>query len=78
MYWDLLFDLDYSITMDCEDMIGKKVEKKSGKPFKSGLKVNTVKDIIIHPILLTEDAYTFVEDNSFVSVAQCRRNNAHT
>lgn len=48
-----------------------KVKKRSGKPFKSKSKVNTVKDTIIHPILKNEKAYTFHEDDSFVSVVQC-------
>lgn len=53
-----------------EQMIGQKVEKKSGKPFKSTLKVNTVKSVISHPILQGEEAYTFEEDDSYVSVCQ--------
>ena len=49
-----------------------KVKKKSGKPFKSGLKIATVKDIIDHPLKPTGgDAYTFEEDDSCVSVSQC-------
>lgn len=48
-----------------------KVQKKSGKLFKSGNKVNTVKGIIQHPILKDEKAYTFNEDDSFVSVFMC-------
>lgn len=53
-------------------MIGQKVEKKSGKPFKSTFKVNTVKGIIPHPILTGKHAYTFEEDDSYVSVVQCK------
>lgn len=49
-----------------------KVTKISEKPFKSGKKINTVKDIIQHPILKDEKAYTFYEDYSFVSVAMCK------
>lgn len=48
-----------------------KVEKKSGKPFKSGNKVNTIKNIIEHPQNKGEKAYTFYEDNSYVSVVMC-------
>lgn len=48
-----------------------KVKKKSGKPFKSGNKVNTVKDIVNHPILRGEKAYTFYEDDSYVNVVMC-------
>ncbi len=52
---------------------GKKVEKKSGKPFKSTLKSNTVKGIKINE----QDpkkrmAYTFEEDNSIVNVELCQ------
>lgn len=47
-----------------------KVRKNSGKPFKSGLKINTVKDIVKHPILGSE-AYTFQEDDSIVETRQC-------
>lgn len=51
--------------------IGDKVRKKSGKPFKSGLKVNTVSDIGAHPVLKDELAFSFVEDDSKVSCVQC-------
>jgi len=53
-------------------MKGKKVVKISGKPFKSGLKENTVKDIISHPKLEGKLAYLFYEDDSFVSVEMCK------
>jgi len=53
-------------------MIGKKVEKYSGKPFKSGKRVNTVKSIAPHPHRDGKEAYTFEEDDSFVSVEQCK------
>lgn len=52
------------------DMIGKRVAKPSGKPFKSGLKVNTVKGVIDHPILHVP-AFTFVEDESYVNCLYC-------
>ncbi|AGI11966.1 hypothetical protein X915_gp059 [Bacillus phage vB_BanS-Tsamsa] len=48
-----------------------KVRKKSGKPFKSKNKINTVKEIIQHPIHKNEKAYTFYEDDSYVSVLMC-------
>jgi len=52
--------------------IGLKVFKhKSGKPFKSGLKVNTVKGVINHPIL-NIPAYTFEEDDSYVECRRCK------
>lgn len=44
-----------------------KVIKKSKKPFKSGLKINTVKGITINPNVC-KIAYTFVEDDSVVNV----------
>lgn len=49
-----------------------KVCKKSGKPFKSGNKVNTVKNVIDHPKCKGEKAYTFHEDDSYVSVVMCK------
>jgi hypothetical protein len=56
-------------------LIGKKVTKtamKKGtpKPFKSGLKVNTVKGIINHP-QLNIPAFIFEEDNSYVECRRC-------
>ncbi len=57
--------------MNYEENIGKQVYKyKSGKPFKSGLKVNTVKAIIDHPIL-NIPAYGFEEDDSYVECRRC-------
>lgn len=49
-----------------------KVKKKSGKPFKSGRKINTAVGIVIN-----EDdpkqrkGYIFEEDNSVVNIEQC-------
>lgn len=52
-------------------MIGKRVTKaNSGKPFKSGNKVNTVKGIINHP-QLNIPAFTFFEDDSYVEARKC-------
>lgn len=51
--------------------IGQKVEKfPSNKPFKSGLKINTVKDIIIHDIT-GYPAFTFLEDDSYLEIQKC-------
>jgi hypothetical protein len=51
--------------------IGKKVHKhKSDKPFKSTLKVNTVKGVIQHP-KLNIPCYTFIEDDSYVECRRC-------
>jgi hypothetical protein len=55
-------------------MIGSPVVKHSGKPFKSGNKVNVVKDVIPHPVVLGEWAFTFVDDDSFVACMMCERN----
>jgi len=57
---------------DFRPNIGKKCHKTSRpvtsqpKNFKSGSKINTIKDVVIHPILW-EPAYTFEEDDSYVA-----------
>jgi hypothetical protein len=51
--------------------IGQKVIKKSGKPFKSGLKTNIVKSMVPHPFKENSTAYAFYEDDSYVSVELC-------
>jgi hypothetical protein len=58
-------------------MIGQKVRKRSNqnnrtasKPFKSGLRINTVKGIIEHPIT-KKPAFTFEEDDSCVECWIC-------
>lgn len=50
-----------------------KVKKKSGKPFKSGLKVNTVKGIVNNPNITWREckAYTFLEDDTCVNIQIC-------
>ena len=58
-----------------EAMVGKQVSKSARcetepKPFKSGLKVNTVKGIINHP-QLNIPAFTFLEDESYVECRRC-------
>lgn len=69
--------------MKFEDNIGKRVTKREirfnpkkaketiQKPFKSGLKTNTIKGIVPHPILGIP-AYTFEEDDSYVECRRCR------
>jgi len=57
--------------MNYEQFIGKQVQKvrngnRQPKPFKSGLKINTVSGIINHPIL-NKPAFVFVEDDSYVA-----------
>ena len=63
-----------SITIEsCEQFIGYKCRKTSGKdgqalnpkPFKSTLQENTIKGVIMHPIL-NIPAFTFEEDESYV------------
>lgn len=52
-------------------LIGRRVQKfPSTKPFKSGLKINTVKGIITHEITGLP-AFTFEEDDSYVEVRKC-------
>lgn len=54
-----------------EEYIREKVSKNmSGKPFKSGEKINTVKGIITHPILKIP-AFVFFEDDSYVECRRC-------
>lgn len=50
--------------------IGKKVTKKTSKPFKSTFQINTIKGVIIHP-QLNIPAYTFEEDESYVECRRC-------
>ena len=50
-------------------LIGQKVRKISKKPFKSQLRVATIKGVISHPILGVA-CFTFLEDDSYV---ECRR-----
>lgn len=58
---------------------GDKVVKLSGKPFKSGQRINTVKEIVKHPYKNNKvtgepvDAYTFYEDDSVVEANVCTR-----
>lgn len=54
-----------------KNWIGKTVSKPSRKPFKSGLKINTVKDVVDHPILHVP-SFTFFEDKSIVECRQCQ------
>jgi hypothetical protein len=54
---------------------GTRVRKLSGKPFKSGSLLNTVKTVTEHPNKIDPDtntgvaAYTFLEDESIVEAA---------
>ena len=53
-------------------MIGKKVQKTSPQPFKSGLKTNTVKGIVQHFVLKDLPAFIFEEDDSMVECRRCK------
>ena len=53
------------------ELIGQKVRKISGKPFKSGSKINTVSKITENPNT-NNLAFSFLEDESLVDVYQCR------
>lgn len=66
----------YTGPIDLGGWIGKKVRKtraggRQPKPFKSGFRVNTVKDLIYHPQLEGKLAFTFVEDGSYVACEAC-------
>lgn len=50
--------------------LSKKDVEYTSKPFKSGLKINTVKDVVSHPVL-NVPAYTFIEDDSYVECRRC-------
>lgn len=51
-------------------MMSLKHNREHKKKFKSDLYVNTVKGVIIHPILYVP-AYTFIEDDSYVECRRC-------
>lgn len=55
--------------VDYEKYVGKKCKKKSPRPFKSTLKINTIKGVVNHPHL-NVPAYVFHEDDSCV---ECRK-----
>lgn len=59
--------------VDYHMFIGKQVcKRRSGKPFKSGEKINTGKGIVNHP-QLNIPAFTFVEDDSYVECRKCHQ-----
>ncbi len=60
------------IEQDYQSLIGQKVFKRhSGKPFKSGLKVNTAKTAtLLHPVT-GKLCFTFEEDESYVEASKC-------
>lgn len=54
-----------------EKFVGQKIEKKSGRPFKSTLKINTATalccDLIVRNLCLV-----FEEDDSYVECYRCK------
>lgn len=73
--WEILSGLIPDPREEFKEWVGRKVHKTSKdgnepKPFKSGRKINTVKEIIEHPILHVP-AFTFEEDESFVECRRC-------
>lgn len=72
MGFNLLFNLLFNLFKN-NDNPQIKVKKKSGKPFKSGLRENTVKDIIESPYVKGKSVYLFVEDDSMVEVDACEK-----
>jgi len=61
----------YAPVQDFMPNVGRRVEKYSGKPFKSGEKINTVTDIVVNKELGNVACYTFVEDESCVECYRC-------
>lgn len=51
--------------------VGKRVEKKTLKPFKSTFKIGTVKGTCTHPVT-GHLCFTFEEDTSYVEAFRCR------
>jgi hypothetical protein len=62
--------MNNTYTSSYENFINEKVCKKSGKPFKSTFKTNTVKDLVICPYTRLP-AFTFLEDSSIVDCRRC-------
>lgn len=57
--------------MDYKNWVGKRVVKKSKKPFKSGHRIATVKEVTINPFS-DKIAFSFLEDDSVVNCELCR------
>jgi hypothetical protein len=53
------------------DWVGKQIVKRSKKPFKSTLKIGTVKSLDINPNT-NKQAFSFLEDDSLVDCQQCK------
>ena len=64
------FPVKHDFLRNQRPIIGDKVYKVSGKPFKSGKKVNTVSSIGIHP-KLNIPVFYFIEDDSYVECRRC-------
>jgi hypothetical protein len=54
--------------------VGLRVEKKTGKPFKSTFKIGTVKGTCWHPVT-GHLCFTFEEDESYVEARCCQLTN---
>lgn len=57
---------------EVQHLVGKQVYKPSGKPFKSGEKVNTVTGVVEHPYT-DHLAFTFEEDDSAVECFRVKK-----
>lgn len=53
------------------NIYGMRVIKRSGKPFKSGLKIARVYEVVINPDS-GDFAFKFYEDDSIVDIKQCK------
>ena len=51
--------------------IGRRVHKKSWKPFKSGAQIGTITGTTTHPVT-GYMCFTFAEDSSYVESFRCR------
>lgn len=54
-----------------EKFLGQKVEKKSGRPFKSALKINTATALCCD-LIVKRLCFVFEEDESYVECFRCR------
>lgn len=62
---------DESRLLDYSSFVGQRVKKTSGKPFKSGLSLNTVKGVVENGGFGETPAFTFEEDDSLVECRRC-------
>jgi len=72
--WDAWNDEAYRLPLAVISFFaeGYRVKKLSGKPFKSGNKIGTIKAIVVNEQCPNKRlAYTFEEDNSCVNIGMC-------